>query len=128
MYSLYKFKSRGIGIISNKNIASDTFMGYYFTKTHPITAESRFIYDGWVETNPLGRYINHNQFSNLRLVKTSDTIELYTNQFIPKNTELTIDYLEIVKLIKLPDSLVLSYEIFNYDYIEEEIIINKSII
>jgi hypothetical protein len=128
MYSLYKFKTRGIGVVSTINIPKDTLVGNYFSKKEQLTSESRLIYDGWIETNPLGRYLNHNKNSNLRFLKKDDVIEIYTNQNILKNTELTVDYTQIIKLINLSDSLVLAYEIFNYDYIEEEIVTNKNII
>jgi hypothetical protein len=128
MYSLYKFKTRGIGVVSTIDIPKDTLVGNYFSKKEQLTSESRLIYDGWIETNPLGRYLNHNKNSNLRFLKKDDVIEIYTNQNILKNTELTVDYTQIIKLINLSDSLVLAYEIFNYDYIEEEIVTNKNII
>lgn len=128
MYSLYKFKHRNIGVVSDINIPYGTYIGNYFSKKEQLSSESRLIYDGWIETNPLGRYLNHNLDCNLSLVKKDDVIELYANRNIPKHTELTVNYTNIVKLINLPESLVLTYEIFNFDYIEEEVIINKSII
>ena len=128
MYSLYKFKHRNIGVVSDINISYGTYIGNYFSKKEQLSSESRLIYDGWIETNPLGRYLNHNLDCNLNLVKKDNVIELYANRNIPKHTELTVDYTNIVKLINLPESLVLTYEIFNFDYIEEEVIINKSII
>jgi hypothetical protein len=69
MFRKYNFKSRGVGIISSKLIPSNTFIGNYFTKTETITTESRLIYEGWVETNPLGRYLNHNRISNCNLIQ-----------------------------------------------------------
>lgn len=128
MYCLYKFKSRGVGVVSTIDIPKDTFIGNYLSKDEIITSESRFIWDGWVETNPLGRYLNHNIDSNLFFVKNGRFIELYSKVKIKKNTELTVDYTQIVKMIGMPESLVLTYEIYNYDYTEEEIKINKNII
>ena len=128
MYSLYNFKTRGIGIISTIDIQKDTFIGKYLSKKEQLSSESRLIYNGWIETNPLGRYLNHNQNCNLRFEKKDNVIEVYTNLNIEKYTELTVDYTNIVKLIELPESLVLAYEIFNFDYIEEKVVINKSIL
>ncbi len=128
MYSLYRFKTRGIGVVSTIDIPNGTFIGNYLSKKEQLTSESRLIYDGWIETNPLGRYLNHNSDSNLYLIKNGDNIELYSKYDIKINTELTVDYFEIKNLINLPDSLVLSYEIYNFDYIEEEIVTNKNII
>lgn len=128
MYSFYNFKSRGIGIITNTSIKKDTYVGIYFSKNQQISSDSRLIYNGWIETNPLGRFLNHNSNCNLYFVKKEYDIELYTKVDININTELTVDYTQIVKLINLPDSLILAYEIFNYEYIEEVITINKNII
>lgn len=128
MFCLYKFKSRGVGVVSTIDIPKNTFVGNYLSKEEVISSESRFIWDGWIETNPLGRYLNHNIKSNLFFVKNNKCIELYSKEIIKKNTELTVDYTQIVKMIDMPESLILTYEIYNYDYIEEEIIINKNII
>lgn len=128
MFCLYKFKSRGVGVVSTIDIPKDTFVGIYLSKEEIVSSESRFIWDGWIETNPLGRYINHNVNFNLFFVKNNNCIELYSKEVIKKNTELTVDYTQIVKMIGMPESLILTYKIYNYDYIEEEIIINKNII
>lgn len=128
MYRIYNFKTRGIGVISTKEILNNSLVGYYFTKIEPITIESRFIYDGWIETNPLGRYINHNRNPNCRLVLNNDVIEIYTKRNIEELEEITVNYLEIVELISLPESLVERYAIKDYDYIEENIIKKTNII
>lgn len=128
MFKKYKFNSRGIGIISSKLIPFNTLIGFYFTKTEPITIESRFIYDGWVETNPLGRYINHNRISNCKLIRNGDFIELYSNKEIGVFEELTINYLDVIKLIELPKSLIERYSINDYDYVDEDVIIKQDLI
>lgn len=128
MFKKYKFNSRGIGIISSKLIPFNTLIGFYFTKTEPITIESRFIYDGWVETNPLGRYINHNRISNCKLIRNGDFIELYSNKEIGVFEELTINYLDVIKLIELPKSLIERYSIIDYDYVDEDVIIKQDLI
>lgn len=128
MFKKYNFKTRGVGIISNEEISSKNKIGNYFTKCEPITTQSRFIYDGWIETNPLGRYINHNKTPNCNLVKNGDVIEIHTNKKIKKFEEITINYLSVIELISLPQSLVDRYSIIDYDYIEEDIIIKHDII
>lgn len=128
MFKRYKFNSRGIGIISSKVIPFNTLVGNYFTKSEPITIESRFIYNGWVETNPLGRYLNHSRNPNCNLILNKDSIEIYTNKEISIFKELTINYMNVVDLIELPESLIDRYSIIDYDYIEEEIIIQKELI
>lgn len=121
MFKKHNFQTRGIGLISTKEIPKDVYIGNYFTKFEPITIESRFIYDGWIETNPLGRYLNHNRLPNCRLSLDGDTIKILTNNHIEESKELTVNYLEIIELIKLPQSLIERYSIIDYDYIEETI-------
>lgn len=128
MYCLYNFKTRGIGVISTININADTLIGNYISKNETISSQSRLIWDGWIETNPLGRYINHNSNSNLYCVKKNNIIQIYSKYEIDKDTELTVNYIEIIKLINLPHELAVSYKIINFDYIEEKVVINKSII
>lgn len=128
MFKKYKFNSRGIGIISSKLIPFDTLIGFYFTKSEPITNESRFIYDGWVETNPLGRYLNHNINANCNLVHNNEAIQIFTNKEINPFEELTINYLDVIDLIKLPKSLIERYSIIDYEYVEEEVVIKQDLI
>ena len=125
MFKKHKFNSRGIGIVTTTEIVSDMYVGDYFTKFEPITFQSRIIYDGWVETNPLGRYLNHNKLSNCRLLLDGDVIRIFTNTKIQQFEELTINYFEVADLIKLPKTLIDKYSIIDYEYIEEPII-NKS--
>ena len=125
MFKKHKFNSRGIGIVTTTEIVSDMYVGDYFTKFEPITFQSRLIYDGWVETNPLGRYLNHNKLSNCRLLLDGDVIRIFTNTKIQQFEELTINYFEVADLIKLPKTLIDKYSIIDYEYIEEPII-NKS--
>jgi len=128
MFKRYKFNSRGIGIISSKIIPVNTLIGNYFTKKEPITTESRLIYQGWIETNPLGRYLNHNRNSNCNLILNDNIIQIYTNREISVFEELTVNYMSAINLINLPDSLIEKYSIIDYEYIDEDIIIKQDLI
>lgn len=128
MFRKYNFKSRGVGIISSKLIPSNTFIGNYFTKTETITTESRLIYEGWVETNPLGRYLNHNRISNCNLILDNNVIKIYSNKDINQFEELTVNYLDVIKIIELPIRLTNKYGVYDFDYTEEEIIIKQDLI
>lgn len=121
MFKKYNFQTRGIGLISTKEISKDMYIGDYFTKFEPITIESRFIYDGWIETNPLGRYLNHNRLPNCRLVLDGSIIRIFTNKDIKEFEEFTINYLDIIEIIKLPKFLIEKYSIIDYDYNEETV-------
>ena len=122
MFAKYNFDSRGIGIISTQIIPKGTTIGNYFSKDEDITEEDRIIYNGWVETNPLGRYINHNRDNNCDLLLSGDTIKLVTNRDIRLHEELTVNYLHIIKAINLPDELVKKYDIKDFDYVDEIIV------
>jgi len=128
MFKKHNFKSRGIGIISSISIPVDTFIGNYFTKSETISTESRLIYEGWVETNPLGRYLNHNRTPNCNLELDDDSIKIYTNRDINQFEELTINYLDVIKIIELPIRLTNKYGVFDFDYIEEDVIIKQNLI
>ncbi len=128
MFKRYKFNSRGIGIISSKVIPFNTLVGNYFTKKEPITNESRLIYEGWIETNPLGRYLNHNRTPNCNLILKNDIIQIYTNREISVFEELTVNYLDVINIIELPIRLKNKYGIYDFDYIEEEVVIKQDLI
>lgn len=128
MFKKYKFNSRGVGIIASDVITTNTLIGNYFTKNEPITNESRLIYEGWVETNPLGRYLNHNRNSNCNLILNGDIIEIYTNKEISIFEELTVNYLDVIDIIELPIRLKNKYRVFDFDYIEENVIIKQNLI
>ncbi len=125
IFKKHNFNTRGIGIISTQKIPKNFFVGNYFTKSEPITTQSRFIYNGWIETNPLGRFLNHNRNPNCNLTLNGDIIEIYANTEIREFEELTINYMDVVNLISLPESLIERYSIVDYDYIDE--VINRKI-
>ena len=126
MFTKYNFESRGLGIIATTDIPSQTHIGSYFTKDESVTEENRLIYDGWVETNPLGRYMNHNRDNNCDLYLSGDVIKLVTNRSVRLHQELTVNYLHIIKAMNLPDELVKKYDIRDFDYVEEIINISKN--
>ena len=127
IYTKYNFETRGIGIVSKDVILKNTYIGNYFSKSEVITNESRAIYDGWVETNPLGRYLNHNRDFNCELKLNGDFIELHSLRDINKWEELTINYLTIIDLINLPSEIAKKYQIKDYDYITENIVVKTNI-
>ena len=126
MFTKYNFESRGLGIIATTEIPAQTQIGSYFTKDESVTEENRLIYDGWIETNPLGRYMNHNRDNNCDLYLSGDVIKLVTNRSVRLHEELTVNYLHIIKAINLPEELVRKYDIRDFDYVEEIIDISKN--
>ena len=121
MVKIFKFKTRGHGIVATDDIPTETFIGNYFEKDHKSNEIPRYIYDGWFETPFLGRYVNHNKNSNCKLVLTNDSIKLISKNLINKNEEITINYFDIVHLLNLPEDEVKRHGIVDFDYIEEKI-------
>lgn len=116
MIKLYTFKSRGVGVITTEIINENSFIGNYMMKDIRITSNSRLVYDGWIETNPIGRYLNHNITPNCFLKKIGNSLKLYSNKPIDEFTELTVNYFEVADRINLPTELYLKYNITNFNY------------
>jgi hypothetical protein len=128
LYSTYKFKTRGIGIISNTKILKDTYIGNCASKFEPIRKESRLIYNGWIEINPLGRYINHNRTPNCKVIIDGDFIKLYSTIDIDMWEELTINYLDMGNLLEIPETLKKKIGNRDFDYIPEIIKVKTKLI
>lgn len=127
-YTVYRFKTRGVGIISNTQIIKDSYIGNCASKFEPITKENRVIYDDWVETNPLGRYINHNRTPNCKVILDGDFIKLYSMTNIDRWEELTINYLDMGRLLKIPEELKKKIGNKDFDYIPEVIKVETKLI
>jgi len=123
MLKLYKFKTRGFGIITTTDIEENTILGNYLEQTSQNTS-LRYIFNGWFESIFLGRYLNSNPNPNCTFIKDKNTIKVITKEKIKPNTELTVDYHQISKIIKLPKETQIKYGIKHFDYIDEEIDLN----
>lgn len=128
IYSTYRFKTRGVGIISNTQIIKDTYIGNCASKFETITKQSRMMNDGWVETKPLGRYINHNRTPNCKLILDGDFIKLYSIINIDMWEELTMNYFDMAHLLKLSEDLIKKFGIKDFDYIPEVIKVETKLI
>jgi hypothetical protein len=122
---IFKFKSRGHGLVATQDIKHKTFIGNYFEKDHQSNEIPRYIYDGWFEHPFFGRYINHNKTPNCNLILNGDYIQLIANQDILKNKEITVNYFDIVDLLNLPESEVKKHGIVDFEYIIEDIDLDK---
>ena len=119
MIDIFKFKTRGLGVVATKNIPQGTLIGNYFEKDHKSSEIPRYIYDGWFETPFFGRYLNHNRNPNCLLNLNNDVIELISKKDIKRNEELTVNYFDIVNLINLPEYEIKKHGIIDFEYIEE---------
>ena len=123
MLKLYKFKTRGLGIITTNVIEQNTVVGNYLEKTSNNTS-LRYIFNGWFESKFLGRYLNSNSNPNCTFIEDKNTIKVITKEKIKPNTELTVDYFQIAKIIKLPNEKHIEYGIKYFEYIDEVIDLN----
>jgi len=128
IYSFYNFRTRGVGLISNKFIPKSTFIGNYFVKKELIGPTDRFIYNDWYETNPLGRYLNHNKNNNCDFILLDNTVRIISNKDINKNEEITVNYLSAVKCIEIPSEICEEYGIKDFEYINEKIEISNKLL
>lgn len=122
---IFKFKTRGHGIVSTEDIKKDTVIGNYFEKKHTSNEIPRYIYNGWFEHPYYGRYINHNRDSNCYLHLNENCIEVISKIDIQKNTEITINYFDIVNMLNMPDEEIKKHGIEDFTYIEEIVDLDK---
>lgn len=128
MFTFHRFKSRGIGLVATQNIKQGTFLGDYYSKIINVTSNTRHVYNGWIETYPLGRFLNHNPSCNLELVLKKNRVELFTAEDILENTELTVNYLSAANLINLPEHLRIDYHFQDFQFLEETLNFSKNLI
>jgi len=128
IYFRYRFNTRGVGIVSNTQIVKDTYIGNCASKFETITKENRIIYNGWIETNPLGRYINHNRTPNCKVILDGDTVKLYSINNIDMWEELTVNYLDFANVIEMPENFLEKFGIRDFDYIPETIKVETKLI
>jgi hypothetical protein len=106
----------------------DTYIGNCASKFETITKENRIIYNGWIETNPLGRYINHNRTPNCKVILDGDTVKLYSINNIDMWEELTVNYLDFANVIEMPENFLEKFGIRDFDYIPETIKVETKLI
>ena len=118
----FKFPSRGIGLVAMEDIDQIINLGEYLVKGGEITDESREIWDNWVETPILGRYLNHNKKPNTFPILKDDKIIIYTNRKINRLDEITINYFDVATLIDIPENKFEEIGIRDFEYTDEKII------
>lgn len=106
MYKTSSIVHKGVGIVASKEIKEGTFLGVYFKKDIELIKDCSYVFNGWIETYPLGRYLNHSFSPNLSFEITNCEVQLYTNIAVSRETELTVDYLKLKNLLFIPDSVI----------------------
>ena len=115
-FKVVEFQTRGKGLITEDTIFPGTIIGTYLSKDlEPIT-EGRILYDGWIESIPIGRYVNHSRTPNSNVSLEGNNIYLISNNVIDYRDEITVNYLEVAELINLPKSEYSKYGIEDFNY------------
>ena len=122
MYSNYKFLKKGIGLISTQRITKGVTVGTYMQKGIPLVEDCVKINDGWVETYPLGRFLNHSTSPNLDFNILNSKVILIASRNINKNEELLVNYLSLKKLLNIPDKIIDVHKVRNFTEDREKII------
>lgn len=124
-FKVIDIDTRGKGLVTEDTIFPGSTIGLYLSKNLTPIVEGRVLYDGWIESTPIGRYVNHSSSPNCNVSLNGNDIYLISNNVIDFNEELTVNYLEVAQLIELPESRYKEYGIENYNYIEHSKSISK---
>jgi hypothetical protein len=111
--------TRGFGLVADEDIPSITKLGEYLIKDIQPEGDVVEVWDGWVETPLLGRYLNHSQDPNTFSILKGKYVYIYTKRTIRANEEITVNYLEVAELINLPTDKCEEFGIKNFEYIHE---------
>lgn len=115
-FKIVNFPDRGKGLIVEDTILPGTVIGIYLSKDLKPIVEGRVCYGNWIESIPLGRYINHNRIPNCNVTLDGNNISLVSNNVIDYNEEITVNYIEVAELIKVPKDQYDKYGIKDFDY------------
>lgn len=115
-FKVVEFRTRGKGLVTLDTIFPGHIVGLYLSKDLKPIVEGRVLYDGWIESTPIGRYVNHNNSPNCNVSLDGNNISLVSNDVIDYNEEITVNYLEVAELIDLPKDHYTKYGIEDFDY------------
>jgi hypothetical protein len=122
----FVFPSRGIGLVAMEDIEPITNLGEYLIKGITPTEDTKEVWDGWVETPILGRYLNHNKNANTFPILKGKDIFIYTNRKINRLDEITVNYFDVANLIDIPPDKLEELGVKDFEY-KDEIIIEKNL-
>jgi hypothetical protein len=115
-FKVVNIDTRGKGLVTEDTIFPGNPIGLYLSKNLTPIVEGRVLYDGWIESIPIGRYVNHSSIPNCNVSLNGKDIFLISNNVIDYNEEITVNYLEVAQLINLPESKYDEYGIEDFDY------------
>lgn len=119
---------RGKGLLASCNIIPETNIGFYLSKDLIPIVEGRVLYDGWIESIPIARYANHSSSPNCKVSLIDNNIFLISTKEIQENEEITVNYIEVAKLINLPIDQYEKYGIEDFDFEGTKLKSNSSLI
>lgn len=128
LYRVAETPTRGKGLIASSNIIPETNIGFYLSRELIPIIEGRVLYDGWIESIPIARYANHSSSPNSKVSLLGNNIFLISSKLIKENQEITVDYIEVAKLINLPLDQYDKYGIEDFDFEGTKLKVNPSLI
>jgi hypothetical protein len=97
-YSVQNTKYKGYGVFSDKVFLEGEIIGEYISNNE--NGIGKQLNNGMFESEVLGRYCNHDNEPNTKLVKIDNqSIFLIANETINVGDEITTNYLEVENII-----------------------------
>ena len=127
-FKVVEFRTRGKGVVTLDTIFPGHIVGLYLSKDLEPIVEGRVLYDGWIESIPIARYANHSSSPNSKVSLLGNNIFLISTELIKENEEITVDYIEVAKLINLPLDQYDKYGIEDFDFEGTKLKPNSSLI
>lgn len=118
----------GKGLFANTGIIPETKIGLYLSKSLTPIVEGRVLYDGWIESIPIARYANHSSSPNCKVSLIGSNTFLISTTAIKENEQITVNYIEVAELIKLPLDEYDKYGIKDFAFESYELELKKSVI
>lgn len=101
MYCIKLGVEKGYSVFATKVFKKNDVIGEYLSSTY--NEIGRQLYNGMYETNILGRYCNHSDIPNTKLVKINeDTVILVATTEIQNGCEIVVDYKEVEVIVGVP--------------------------
>lgn len=101
MYCVKLGAVKRYSVFSNKIFNENEIIGEYISSSH--SDIGRRLYNGMYETDILGRYCNHSDVPNTRLLKVNDdSVILIANCEIQIGCEIVVNYKEVEIMVGVP--------------------------
>ena len=78
-FKVVEIQTRGKGLVTEDTIFPGYPIGIYLSKNLTPIVEGRVLYDGWIESTPIGRYVNNSNSPNCNVSLNGKDIYLISN-------------------------------------------------